>query len=409
MPAAPRAESAYSPGAHIPVLDGFRGLAVLLVVVRHASHYFRPNSDAGETLRDALGAGWIGVDLFFVLSGFLITGILVDSKGGPHYFRNFYIRRSLRIFPLYYGFLALIFFVLPQFYQNEGGQFEALQDRQVWYWTYLVNVLGAAGGLTPLNTTHLWSLAVEEQFYLVWPAVVLWCGRRRLAEVSIAMLATALVLRVVVTTFYENVLPQGAYMLTPMRMDALALGGLLALALRHPGGMERVRGLAPYVLAGATASMLILHVDTGGLDWMRDGVTQTVGFTIVAAFAVALLATVIVGPERNPLRRAIDARWLRALGKYSYAIYLFHYPLLNTVRYLWPMEEVPYLLGAKFVAQAVFTLALLLASFALAWLSWHVYEKHFLALKRFFPTGSPAGARKAETVAPAEAATDGAR
>src|SRR5919112_3639916 len=158
-------DNPYKPGTHVPVLDGVRGLAILLVLFRHTSRWMHAEPGAGSAVYAMLSSGWVGVDLFFVLSGFLITGILVDSRGGEHYFRNFYVRRALRIFPLYYGFLAVVFLVLPQFYGYEGGKFGTLQDNQPWYWGYLVNVLVAARGTdqTPLNTTHLWSLAVEEQ------------------------------------------------------------------------------------------------------------------------------------------------------------------------------------------------------------------------------------------------------
>ena len=141
----------------IKILDGFRGLAILLVIGYHYLNFF--------------SFGWTGVDLFFVLSGFLITGKLVESLGADHYFRNFYIKRILRIVPLYY-FILLLFFVLIPFLLPSlvSVSFKELQHEQIYYWTFVVNIYDAVHGW-PLNVTliHFWSLACEMQFYLLWP------------------------------------------------------------------------------------------------------------------------------------------------------------------------------------------------------------------------------------------------
>lgn len=379
----------FAPGAHYPALDGLRGLAILLVIVRHTSRYMRPDTAVGSAVQATLGTGWVGVDLFFVLSGFLITGILVDAKGSEHYFRNFYARRSLRIFPLYYGFLAVVFLVLPRLYAYDGGRFGALRENQTWYWTYLVNVLASLEGTaaTPLNTTHLWSLAVEEQFYLVWPAVVLWCSRRRLFQLCVWMVVGALATRIAIAAMAGGEGHTAGYMLTPARMDTLALGALLALCVRAPGGPAWLARRAWPAAALSGAAVLVLFVVEGGLSWL-DLTTQTIGFTAIALLAASLLAMVLLSEPGSRLNRTFDRGWLKALGAYSYAIYLFHYPLLNVFRYTLPMREVPSVWGTKIPAQIAFTAGVTLASFALAWVSWHTYEKHFLKLKRFFPSGA---------------------
>ena len=147
--------------SHIPALDGLRGIAVLTVMWLHFV-FLVPRTGGERLFWNLSETGWIGVDLFFVLSGFLITGILYDAKGGPHYFRNFYMRRSLRIFPLYYAFLILIFAVMPLLRASGADHV----GKQLWMWTYLSNVLFARVGWEgmPAHTTHLWSLAIEEQF-----------------------------------------------------------------------------------------------------------------------------------------------------------------------------------------------------------------------------------------------------
>ena len=387
-----RLEAAYTPGQYAPVLDGLRGLAILLVLFRHAAPYMGADSLPEHLMGEALELGWIGVDLFFVLSGFLITGILLDTKGAPHYFRNFWARRALRIFPLYYGFLALVFFVVPVFYSYEGGEFGTLLDRQAWYWLYLVNVMVVTGEGAPLNTTHLWSLAVEEQFYLVWPAVVLWLSRARLAMLCVGLIVAAPLVRVLIVVAAGGEGHVGAYMLTPARADALGFGALLAVALRDPRGTVAVRRWTKPVAGVATTLVLAVLLLERGLEW-HDVTTQTLGFTAIAAVSATLLALALSASPASPLYRALDLAWLRVLGKYSYAIYLFHYPLLNVARYGLGERTLPPLWGSQIPSQIAFTALLTLASLALAWVSWHAYEKHFLALKRFFPSPSADGAR----------------
>jgi peptidoglycan/LPS O-acetylase OafA/YrhL len=153
-------------------LDGIRGIAVLWVMLHHFQLYgegFPPTTFLDRQVERLTISGWIGVDLFFVLSGFLITGILLDSKSNTGYFRKFYMRRFLRIFPLYYGFLFAFMFVLPLI-DPEGAEFQLQFKEQIWYWTYLINWKLATIYVSEyIGISHFWSLAIEEQFYLVWP------------------------------------------------------------------------------------------------------------------------------------------------------------------------------------------------------------------------------------------------
>jgi peptidoglycan/LPS O-acetylase OafA/YrhL len=216
--------------SHLPVLDGVRGLAILLVLTFH----FAVMYDCEEMLRHwwlrPLAGGWCGVDLFFVLSGCLITGILLDAKGGSHFFRNFYARRALRIFPLYYGFLVLIFLARPVFALSSDALADMDRARS-WLGLYGQNVwLMFSGRWLPPLVNHLWSLAVEEQFYLAWPFLVWLCSRRRLAWVCGGVLAGCLALRVAM--MLAGLDPMVAYVFTLTRLDGFAAGGLVALALR---------------------------------------------------------------------------------------------------------------------------------------------------------------------------------
>ena len=255
--------------AHIPALDGLRGIAILLVLAHHFTYYggFRPRLLVDKLFYLATMAGWSGVDLFFVLSGFLITGILYDTKGTECYFRNFYIRRCLRIFPLYYGVLVLSFVVFPRVVISEpsSASSQSLLADQSWYWTYLINVKIALEGWPKVNfIAHFWSLAVEEQFYFVWPLLVFLWRRETLVKVCVACVVVALGLRIGFA-FIGQDLP--AYVLLPSRMDALAIGGLLALLARDPRGLSVWRRSACVVGVVAGSVLVVLAVaETWAVD-----------------------------------------------------------------------------------------------------------------------------------------------
>ena len=181
---------------HIPALDGLRGVAILMVLW---FHYYGPiykfcASPFDRFIVLTINTGWMGVDLFFALSGFLITGILLDAKGAPHYFRNFYARRALRIFPIYYGFLFVILIVIPRFHQYSPGLAQTVRD-QAWLWLYGTNIATTFFPIKLAGFLHTWSLAVEEHFYLVWPAIVLVLNRRQLAVASLCIVVVALITR----------------------------------------------------------------------------------------------------------------------------------------------------------------------------------------------------------------------
>jgi peptidoglycan/LPS O-acetylase OafA/YrhL len=211
----------------IPALDGLRGVAIIAVL---CSHLIWP-SPSFDGIDRVLFNGWVGVDLFFVLSGFLITRILCETRDEPGYFRRFYVRRSLRIFPIYYLFLAILFLVVPLIlrlsHEEMSTSLRDLIDRQGWYWSYLVNVLQASNhaAIDRQWSAHFWSLAVEEQFYLFWPAVVLLVPRRQLATLCVAIVLFALAGRIWIASGTN---PFTAFVSMPTRLDALAAGAFVA-------------------------------------------------------------------------------------------------------------------------------------------------------------------------------------
>src|SRR4051812_15765629 len=212
---------------HIPALDGVRGLAILLVLIFHFSQLgYTPNPTGFRAvLQKATAAGWIGVDLFFVLSGFLITSILVEAKGSQGYFRNFYMRRVLRIFPLYYGVLAVAAVLGLVFYDRLPQEYRNVFHYQGGLWAYLQNFIR----IDWMGFTHFWSLAVEEHFYLVWPALVFFLSRRAAMGVCVALIAAAIAIRTGRVLNHAEI--EATYTWTFCRMDCLAIGSLLALAI----------------------------------------------------------------------------------------------------------------------------------------------------------------------------------
>lgn len=380
-------EPAHAAGDHLPALDGLRGAAMVFVFVHHAIAI--PLKSASLPLDAAVRAiayvGWTAVDAFFVLSGFLITGILLDTKGQPRWWPNYFARRALRVFPLYYAVLAILFIVLPRLVHWSDPQFRTLQTNQVWYWTYTVNVLAALtkGTGVPLNTVHFWSLAIEEQFYLIWPLLVWACKPRTLLRVVALAMLGGLALRLGLV-LRGPVNPYALYMLTPCRFDGLMTGAALAVFARAPGGLARLRILAPQILRAGALALLAMALWRGGLD-VGDPVVSVAAFPIVALVFGALLVLAVIAPPASLYRRALCSQGLRNWGKYSYGIYIVHLPLLGAI--WWKADLYRYLarLEGSWLPSVLLVATVGLAlSYTLGQLSYHLYEKRFLALKRYF-------------------------
>jgi peptidoglycan/LPS O-acetylase OafA/YrhL len=371
---------------HIPALDGVRGLAILVVMVGHFNIGYHPAYQFESWLKTLLVTGWWGVDLFFVLSGFLITGILLEAKGGNHYFRNFYLRRILRIFPLYYGFLFAFFVLAPLVRPPQpGGPFDGWQASQGWYWSYLSNYqILFPQWVRPFPLSHFWTLAVEEQFYLFWPAVVLLTSRKGLLRVCLFCVVGSLLFRVWLN--WMGVDPTAGYRLTPARLDTLAIGAALAVFVRDAGAWELIRKYAGIGLLAAVAILVALSIPTRGFAQSSIEM-QTLGYPVLAVLSSCLIVYAVDPLARaTRLARFFGKRLMRILGKYSYAIYIFHFPLAGVLERLGlTVQSFPRIAGSELPGMIAFTLIACAISLGLALLSWNLYEKHFLRLKRFFP------------------------
>lgn len=387
----------------MPALDGIRGLAILLVMVFHMNMIAGVHT-VDATAKFVSSAGWTGVDLFFVLSGFLITGILLDTKHGEGYFRLFYARRALRIFPLYYAVVAFSLIVLPALASHLPATAKAKLDRfgtiggDEWmYWTYLSNFAIASAekfrhGILDIS----WSLAIEEQFYLVWPAVVYFLSRERLIYACIGAVFFAIGFRCWLV--WSGAHPIAVHLLTPCRLDALAVGAFIAAVARGPGGFEvlcrygRAVGLAAFaIVTAAFGYRFISNTGRPGEEGFASAnlpEIQTVGLTLIAIAFGGLLVHVLAQvrsaePHKPWLVRLFESSLLRAFGKYSYAMYLFHLPIRAVIRDTVFGKDLKWIANSQIGMQIVFTGVSIAATFGLAWLSWNLFEKRFLALKKY--------------------------
>ncbi|PYO76043.1 MAG: hypothetical protein DMD63_15385 [Gemmatimonadetes bacterium] len=368
---------------HILALDGLRGIAILLVVFSHFVSNLRLTANGIAYVPIALAhAGWAGVDLFFVLSGFLITGILVDARGSPYYFKAFYARRALRILPAYYGFLLVIFVVLPLLNIGAGNNYMLARQHQGWYWLHLTNVMMAIGeipGHGPYPSTLFWSLAVEEQFYFMWPAIVALSSPRNLRKICIGGLIACIVLRIVGTL--SGVTGLAISVLPFTRGDTLFAGGLLAIEYRRDG-LSRFVGAARAASVAAVLVLIALLFHYNQLDYLDAG---TAMFGSVAIMVLGASAVVIGTSRESWFSRALRSSPLRFFGRYSYAIYIVHTAVLAGLNYYRPFAQLPLLGGFALPSQTAWFLVYAGASTGVAVLSWHLVEKHFLRLKRLFP------------------------
>jgi peptidoglycan/LPS O-acetylase OafA/YrhL len=338
---------------HIPELDGVRGIAIALVLVCHCGYLFP------APFREWLSLGWVGVDLFFVLSGFLITRILLASCGQEGYFRNFYFRRALRIFPLYFLFVGAYFFFLLPMAHRYGFILDRNASDQWWFWSYLANW---HYGSTHSTLTHLWSLGIEEQFYLVWPAVVALVPTKRLGQTCLGLAAFSLGARAILIGYAG--LGREASFFTACRIEGIALGAWLAIGFRFR---------RPGTVALMAATGLVLLLRSGG----PNGFAMTVaGITLVAIlFAMFLQAVISPGREGSLASWVLRRDILTRLGKYSYAIYLLHMPLLTVAVRVHERRN---------WSPALLFLGGILGSYLLGWLSWRVFESKILQLKGCF-------------------------
>jgi peptidoglycan/LPS O-acetylase OafA/YrhL len=375
----------------IPALDGIRGLALLLVVFYHVIVFGRVHAvSLPERLIEFLAIqSWIGVDLFFVLSGFLITGILLQTRDTEHYYRNFIMRRVLRIFPLYYLFIVLFFLILPVLFPWHT-ELQKLPPLQAWYWLYIPNVrVFLQGDWYASYGEHTWSLAIEEQFYLLWPLVVLVARRKYLLWIGGIGTLCSLAFRIWLTSHgadYAKTL-----VLTPAHLDGVLLGSMLAVLIERPtDDPQKLRRLL--LAAVGTAVVGLVATAVAPLNYATKHYAFTV--TWASLLFAAVMGLIVTGRPGSWLERIFGNRVLRFVGFYSYGLYLFHESIFRELG-----RHLPTRTGPPLVHWIAMTIVGSTLSILLAMAVYHAYEARFLSLKRFFPTGKP---RSPNEIAPLE-------
>jgi peptidoglycan/LPS O-acetylase OafA/YrhL len=337
----------------VPQLDGVRGIAILLVMFVNISEKY-----PAIHLRRIFADGWMGVDLFFVLSGFLITGILLESKASGHYFKNFYIRRALRILPLYYAVLLFMFVLVPLLGPAEA---HVVFERSSPWWAYplfLQNFLVAipTQALGPLGAS--WSLAIEEQFYLVWPLVVFYCSIAQLRRIAVTMIVIAAPLALYLESqhvlIYSNVF---------CRQVGLMAGAFLALLLASDG-FEPAKYIKLAWVSFVVTLTLAIVSEARGARWLA--------FTMVALAAASFIFVALYSEQRW-LQIILRNRFLMYTGTISYGLYLLH-KIVDDLAQSLHVDRHPAL-----ILPVIFA-----GSYAAAALSWNLLEKPFLRLKRSF-------------------------
>lgn len=372
-------------GKQVPVLDGIRGFAVSFVILYH----FFPKTlsvDYNFPLFEVWDSfwlmGWSGVDLFFVLSGFLITGILYKAKGKPNYFRNFYIRRFLRIFPIYYLLLIVVLIVMPLITKVPAP------ENSIFYWLYLSNFD------TELNIPFhsvlcvAWSLAIEEQYYMFYPTLVYFSNYKRWIRMLIFFILLSIVLRFA-GHFFEFFTPRQAYHFTFAHFDGIALGGLIRLLLFKFDENKKI------ILAYIKFLPLILVVSLA--------VDYYCGHQVLAAYAknkylghVSFYPLMyLAGYTLNSLAYGGIILWcifndgrifsffnhpiMRSIGKYSYAMYLLQYPAKTAFVFVLGLFNLQHSLPTPVYAIGVF-----ISCYCIARLSWLFFEGPINGLKDRF-------------------------
>lgn len=370
---------------HMPALDGVRGLAILMVLMFHLVGNTQPTNSLEGLVVRITNYGSFGVELFFILSGFLITGILYDSRDKPHHFRNFYMRRILRIFPLYYSVLILVFLLAPLIPILQGPTLYSLIERQAWAWLYAINIYIAKTGEWSFSyLQHFWSLAVEEHFYLFWPFIVFALARRPrvLIAVSLAIAVSAFLARMIGSLAGLNWWT--TYVFTPFRLDGLALGAFMAVFARQPGGLERLIRTLPR--AAAIAGTVFLAT----FAWSRmtsSGASDMVLLMRAGSIEVllaCLLLYALTAPTSAFVSKFFRHPYMMLLGTYSYGLYVYH----HFISYYFSSQQTEFViaqwLGSHSAAVALQAVVGSALSLALAYLSYEHFEKRFLAMKRIF-------------------------
>lgn len=361
--------------SYFPGIDGLRGLAILSVMTYHFFDSRFTIDQRASWDFNPVRFGWVGVDLFFVISGFLITLILVSQKKRPHYFRNFFFRRTLRIFPLYFGFLFL-FFTLPVLLGLKmPASWDKLSTRQEFFWFYLADLYTFWFNSWPeFSLSHFWSLGIEEKFYLFWPFVIYAFSTKAMKIICALLFFISIFSKILMLGYHENGVLVN-YTFPFCRLEGLVSGSYLALLFWEG---KRTFNLNQYFLIALSLGVYLgIYIHEKTLAPMTLTM-QLIGFPLNALVCFFLVSSAL--QKESLVTRLVDHSALRFLGKYSYALYLIHLPLLGLLTKLSPLQTKSHSVLPSFLPFLVWVLFSLL----FARISWLFLENPFLKLKKHF-------------------------
>ncbi|MCA9194101.1 MAG: acyltransferase [Planctomycetales bacterium] len=366
--------------ARIPALDGIRGCAILMVTCYRFFQLSFPASHYGNFVGQLIKLGSLGVDLFFVLSGFLITSVLLDGKSQPMFFRRFFFRRTMRIFPLYFASLAIFLFLTPYFL-GDGHMFAQGLVRQEYLWSYTTNLRMAWEGSWCFGyLDHFWTLAIEEQYYMAWPFVVYGFNARRLFWISMTLSIVCLIGRA--TFCYVSNNEVAGDVLTFFRFDGLLLGASVATVIRISSDLGRLTRVAGGMLVGSILVNSILFSQGGRL--------LEIPHTFVCVMWSALVLLVVSDSSKYRISALFESPLLKNLGKYSYAMYVFQNPLIPIMESVLDPDE----MSKTFFGGLIYSCLMIILTYGCAVVSWHCLENWMLrlrdlAFRREKPTDQP--------------------
>lgn len=365
-------------------LDGLRGIAILLILFHHLL-IFDPK--IYEFFSRIISNGWIGVDLFFLLSGFLITGNLLDTKKNKKYFIVFFTKRILRIFPLYYLFLFIIFLLFPLLYSNDKSSIDLFKSSLFWYYTHLTNIgmVFDIGLWLPFATSHLWSLSVEEQFYIIWPFVVLFIDRKYFIIFCISICVISPIFRwllleldIFSDNHYSNIniVNFSIYILTPCRLDGFVFGAIISYIIRYKDPKFFIDQLKRLFFFSLLLLIIIFIYTKGNFGWDQF-IVQTFGYSALSLFFGLILYSSIC---EFKFLNFLNSDILVFFGRYSYSMYLFHMPIhyivtnsiINNYAFFYYNSLLKTFLC--FAISMIFTIIVSI-------LTWNICEKHFIKIK----------------------------
>jgi peptidoglycan/LPS O-acetylase OafA/YrhL len=301
----------YKPGTYVKEFDGWRGVGICFVIL---AHYF-PSYFIGS---------WVFMEMFFVMSGFLITGILLDTKSKPAYYRNFIGRRIVRVFPLYYLCLVILFFLIPRTWID----LSYYRERQAWFWLYVENWLYSLDGWPKVKALHhFWSLAIEEQFYIIWPFVVWFFSSRGLLRFCVFLFFFSILFRN--TGMYFKFVMPFPYVATFGRMEGITLGAIIAIMLRTDKYyLEKYT--YPITIISAILSVSAFFI--AGTMMFEDPIHFSINYTLVDIFFAGMITMTMCDDRLLMFKKLLNKPVIKQIGIMSYCLYIFHYPIQNIIQ-----------------------------------------------------------------------------